>query len=358
MRRWLLAILAVLLAGLYWMTLPGPIDAAGWHPPQPPQMIGVLAPNRRLQEAELLALGQVVGPEDIAVDGQGRIYGGTQDGFIVRVLPDGAVERWVRTGGRPLGLDWDAQGNLIVADAYQGLLAVDTAGQISVLSTGADGIAFGFADDVDVASDGRIYFSDASHRFNQSEYVLDLLEMRPHGRLLVYDPADRSTRVLLDGLYFANGVALSRDEDFVLVNETWKYRIQRYWLKGERAGQHEVFIDNLPGFPDGVSANGRGTFWLALASPRKPSVDRMQTRPWMKNAVARLPAWMRPRAVDYGLVLSLDEDGQITGSYHDPGGDHIREVTSVEEHGGYIYLGTLGNDRIGRLALESAADSP
>jgi len=352
MRNWILVLILALIGSAYWLTSPGPVDAAAWQAPPAPEWTGPLSPNMRLREAELLARGKIFGPEDVAVDKLGRVYGGTQDGFILRVLADGTVERWVETGGRPLGLDWDREGNLVVADAYKGLLSIDPGGSIRVLSTGAAGVPFGFTDDVDVASDGLIYFSDASDRFNQSQYALDLLEMRPHGRLLVYDPSDGNTKVLLDGLYFANGVALSRDEDFLLVNETWKYRIQRYWLKGERTGQNEVFIENLPGFPDGVSANGRGTFWLAIISPRKENVDRMQTRPWMKNLVARLPMWMWPKAVEYGLVLSLDESGQITASYHDPGGEHLKEITSVEEVGGQIYLGSLGNDRIGRLRVD------
>lgn len=345
-------ILLVILVFFWWMAKPGHVDAAAWNPPQAPALAGPTAPNTALLDASLIALGKVWGPEDVAVDGQGRVYAGTQDGLIVRIDSAGQVETWVDTGGRPLGLDWDPRGNLIVADAYKGLLSIDPAGNLSVLSTGlADG-AFGFTDDVDAASDGLIYFTDASSKFGQGEYALDLLEFRPHGSLLVYDPKTGETRRLLDNLYFANGVALSSDESFLLVNETWKYRILRYWLKGERAGQHEVFIDNLPGFPDGVSGNGMGTFWVALPSPRKDDVDSMHTRPWLKNIVARLPKWMLPKAIEYGLVLALDEQGRIVASYHDPDGQHLREITSVEEHQGSIYLGSLGNDRIGQLVLK------
>jgi len=72
------------------------------------------------------------------------------------------------------------------------------------------------------ASDGSVYFSDASTKFENDKWVLDLLEAKPYGRLLKYDPITRKTTVLLDGLWFANGVALSAKEDFILICETWK----------------------------------------------------------------------------------------------------------------------------------------
>ena len=92
----------------------------------------------------------------------------------------------------------------------------------------------GFADDVDVARDGMIYFSDASSKFGPNEYMLDMLENRPHGRLLRYDPATKETSTLLDELYFANGVALSQNEDFVLVAETYRFRIHALLAQGRK----------------------------------------------------------------------------------------------------------------------------
>ena len=255
-------IIVLLLAGaaLYLALKTSPIDPLAWDAPAAPQMTGVLEPNDTLMKAELLGQGQLHGPEDTAVDSQGRVYAGLADGRVVRLDASGKVETFVDTGGRPLGMDFDAAGNLILADAWKGLLRIDPQGKVETLATEADGVPFAFTDDLDIASDGRIYFSDASSKFHQPDYILDLLEARPHGRLLRYDPSTGKTEVLLKDLYFANGVALSANEDFVLVNETYRYRITRYWLKGEKAGQHEVFIDNLPGLPDnlqGDRAQGR-----------------------------------------------------------------------------------------------------
>ncbi|MFG0583357.1 SMP-30/gluconolactonase/LRE family protein [Pseudomonas sp. zjy_9] len=346
-----LPVLLLLAAALYLALTPSPIDPLPWEAPEAPPMTAVLEPNDTLMKAELLARGQIHGPEDTAVDAQGRVYAGLHDGRVVRVLADDSVETFADTGGRPLGMDFDAAGNLILADAYKGLLRIDPQGRIEVLTTEADGLPFAFTDDLDIASDGIIYFSDASSRFQQPDYLLDLLEARPHGRLLSYDPSTGETRVLLDDLYFANGVALSANEDFVLVNETYRYRITRYWLKGERAGQHEVFIDNLPGLPDNLQGDRKGTFWVALPTPRKADADFLHRHPWLKAQLAKLPRALWPKAIPYGFAIALDENGKIVRSLHDTSGTHLRMVTSVKPVGDYLYFGSLDNDRIGKLPL-------
>ncbi|QRY78873.1 SMP-30/gluconolactonase/LRE family protein [Pseudomonas sp. PDNC002] len=346
----LVVLLAAALA-VYLALTPSPIDPLAWTPPKAPTLTGVMEPNDTLMKAELLAQGQIVGPEDTAVDSQGRVFAGLDDGRIVRIGADGKAETFVETGGRPLGLAFDKAGNLIVADAWKGLLEIDPQGKIRVLTDSADGIPFAFTDDLDIASDGRIYFSDASSRFHQPDYILDLLEARPHGRLLRYDPATGKTETLLKELYFANGVALSQNEDFVLVNETYRYRITRYWLKGEKAGQHDVFIDNLPGLPDNLASDRHGTFWVALPSPRKADADLIQQLPWLKRQLTKLPRAVLPKPVPYGLVIQVNEKGEIVRSLHDTSGQHLRMVTSAKPVNGMLYLGSLENDRIGRLTL-------
>ncbi|MED5609184.1 SMP-30/gluconolactonase/LRE family protein [Pseudomonas sp. JH-2] len=345
-----LLVLLVVAAAVYLAITPSPIDPVAWNPPPAPPMTGVLEPNDTLMKAELLGLGQVKGPEDTAVDAQGRLYAGLDDGRVVR-LDNGQVSTFAETGGRPLGMDFDAQGNLIVADAWKGLLKIDPRGQVSVLATEADGVPFAFTDDLDIASDGRIYFSDASSRFRQPDYILDYLETRPHGRLLRYDPATGKAETLLKDLYFANGVALSANEDFVLVNETYRYRIARYWLKGPKAGQQDIFIDNLPGLPDNLQGDRKGTFWVALPTPRKADADFILGQPWLKRQLTKLPRALLPKPVPYGLVIALDENGKIVRSLHDTSGQHLRMITSAKPVGDYLYFGSLENDRIGRLKL-------
>jgi sugar lactone lactonase YvrE len=339
-------------AAAYLIIAPSPIDPVAWEAPPIPLMSGALEPNDTLMKAELIGKGAIHGPEDTAVDAEGRLYASLHNGQVVRFGSDGQPAVFADTQGRPLGMDFDRQGNLIVADAYKGLLSINPQGQIRVLSTTAGGVPFAFTDDLDIASDGRIYFSDASDKFQQPDYLLDLLEARPHGRLLRYDPATDSTEVLLKDLYFANGVALSANEDFVLVNETYRYRISRYWLKGEKAGQHDIFIDNLVGLPDNLQGDRAGTFWVALPTPRLADTDLLHRHPWAKNLLAKLPRALWPKPQNYGLVLALNENGEITHSLHDTSGTHLRMITSAKPVGNYLYLGSLNNDRIGKLQIK------
>jgi len=350
--KYIYGFLLLVVAGiLFLMVIPSPIDSSAYDPPVAPALTGVLAPNEALRAVELLGKGLMNGPEDVAVDAEKRIYGGGQDGKIMRLLKDGTAEVFARTGGHPLGLHFDGQGNLIVCDAWKGLLSIDKEGVITTLATEAEGVPFFLTNDLDINAEGIIYFTDASYKFHQPDYKLDLLEAKPYGRFLSYDPRTKETRVLLRDLYFANGVALSKNEDFVVVNETYRYRIIRYWLKGEKAGTRDVFADNLPGFPDGISSDRKGVFLVAIPAPRNAMADTLHPYPFLKNLLAKFPRFLLPKAKSYGLVLVLDERGNIIRSLHDVGGIHVKEITSVQEHDGVLYLGNLHQDWVGRLKL-------
>ncbi|ARN73235.1 SMP-30/gluconolactonase/LRE family protein [Oceanicoccus sagamiensis] len=342
-----LVTLIIVIGGfLVW---PSPVDSVAWHVPvaKPLNMA-----SQSMADARIIPLSGA-GPEDIAVDSQGRIYGGLHDGRIIRIGLNGKEEVFATiNGGRPLGLHFDKQQNLIVADAWKGLLSFDQAGTMTVLSTESDGLPFLFTDDLDIASDGRIYFSDASYQYPQPDYILDLIESRPYGRLLRYDPSTGETETLLGGLYFANGIALSQNEDFVLVNETGRYRVSRYWLKGEKAGSTDTFIDNLPGYPDGISANRQGTFWLALPNPRSPQLDQLHSDPAAKNLMMKLPAWLHPLPPQQGHVLALNEQGEITARYLDSHGEKVWMVTSAQQEGNCLYLGSLEAPQIVVIELD------
>ena len=342
----------LLIAAAALVSLPSPINAVAVDVPGPRPFAGTLAANDTLQSTHIIRLpaGQR-GGEDVARDALGCLYTGTQDGSILRKCRYSDWETLANTGGRPLGLHFDDQQNLIIADAGKGLLALDPKGSLRVLADRYRGEKLGVTDDVDIGADGTIYFSDASNRYPLSAIVHDILDGRPSGRLFAYHPQTSALTLLADDLAFANGVAVAADQSFVLINETFRYRIRKLWLQGPRAGEQDIILDQLPGLPDGIARAADGTFWVAMYALRPAVVDRFHNQPWVKNQLAKLPAWLAPVPRPYGLILQINADGEILQSLHDRTAVAIGEITSVQPEADGLYLGTLHMDRIGRLNM-------
>jgi sugar lactone lactonase YvrE len=349
--RWIFAVVAVVvLAAVVLLLLPAPIDPVSWTPDPNPDLTGPFEPNMQLAEAERLLEGVGVGPEDIACAPAGARYTGFGDGRIVRFAADGSYTELANTGGRPLGMQLDTTGRLIVADAVRGLLAVSAQGEIEVLTDSVDGVRMKFVDDLDIAADGTVWFSDASMRHGYADSMHDFLEGRPTGRLLSYNPASGETRVHLDKLLFANGVALGPDDEYVLINETAAGRIHRLWLKGAKAGQRDLFASGLPGTPDNISFNGRDTFWVAMPMLRAGG-DALAGHPQLRKLLSHLPMEALGAAVTpYSFVIGLGLNGEVVQNLQDTNaGFHM--ITSANECDGSLYLGSVIEHSLARYPL-------
>jgi sugar lactone lactonase YvrE len=295
------------------------------------------------------------GPEDVVVDGEGRVVAGLEDGRIVRLAPaDGSVETLADTGGRPLGVELDADGSLVVCDAHRGLLRVDpgtgTVRELVGASELIDGRPLRVCNNAAIAQDGAIWFSDSSARFALEHWKGDLIEHSGTGRLLRRDPGGR-VEVMLSGLHFANGVALAADESFVVVAETGAYRLTRLWLSGPDAGRSDVLVDNLPGFPDNIARGSDGLIWIAIGSPRNATLDLLAPRPpVLRKMLWALPEALLPKPADTVWVQAVDERGRLV---HDlqtttPG---FSMVTGVREHAGAVWLGSLQSAAIATFTM-------
>jgi len=333
------------MTAAYLFLWPLPIEPESWTPPSAPPP----SANAGLAGVEVLE-PSLPAPEAVTFDADGRLVTGLLDGRIVRFTPNGSdVTVLAETGGRPLGLKYDGAGRLFVADANRGLLAVGSQGQVETLATELGGQRLRLVDDLDVGKDGAVYFSDATTRWLLAQYKMDVIEHRPSGRLLVYRP-DRGVELVLGGLYFANGVALAPDESYVLVAETMSYRIRRIHLRGPRAGQHDVFVDNLPGFPDNITwSPARRAFWIALATPREPAIDMLGPWPFARKALARLPEMLQPAIKRHAWALAVDEAGRTIADVQDVSPTSYSPLTSVIERDGFLYLGSFVHHGVGRV---------
>jgi sugar lactone lactonase YvrE len=329
------------------------IDPIRWQPPPAPALEGRWARNTALADLTTLPVPGI-GPEDVAVDAEGRYVTGLDDGRICRVSEDGRhLEVVADTGGRPLGIEHTDGGDLIVADAHRGLLRVDPrSGDVETLVDEVDGRRLRFTNNATVHPDGSILFTDSSLRFGIDHFKADLLEHSATGRLLRWRP-DGEVEVLIEGLAFANGVALTHGGDAVVLAETAAYRLTRRWLAGERAGQQEVLLDNLPGFPDNLSTGPSGTIWVAIASTRNRVLDLLLPRtPALRKVAWALPDSLQPAEAKVAFVIGLDEDGAITHNLQGPG-DRFHYVTGVREHDGHLLLGSLVEGALARTKISS-----
>jgi ribose transport system permease protein len=324
------------------------------------------AMNERLRDVEIIGLGEVDGPEDVILDADDNLYCSVRQGDIIRFLAPDYVRREVysHVGGRPLGMAFDKGGALVVCIAGMGLYRVDKQRNIHKLTAETnrtrlsviDDSRMRLADDLDIAPDGKVYFSEATIRYGFEEWVVDALEGRGNGRIIRYDPATGSTRTMVRNLLFANGMCMAHDNTSVLFAETWGCRVSRYWLEGPKAGRTEIVIPDLPGYPDNINRGSRGTYWVALAGTRTPTYDLAMTMPAFRRRMARRVAgdeWLFPN-VNVGCVVHFDEAGRVLESLWDLDGKNHPAITSMREHRGYLYLGGVTNNRIGRIRLANA----
>ena len=321
-----------------------PVNAVSWSPPCNPGLTGIFATNQALSAITEVPVGTA--PEHVACDAQGRLYTSLDGGAVLRSDTQGKWIELGNTAGRPLGLRPDGQSGLWIADSMAGLLHMDANGDITLLATNLDGVPLRFVDDLDVDSNGRIWFSDASQRFDYAQVALDFFEGSRTGRLLRYDPATQQTEVMMSGLFFANGVTLGPNEDYVLVNETGMGRVHRLWLKGERAGEQDVFIDELPGTPDNIRFDGENTFWIAMPSLRA-SLDSLASLPRLRALLSFLPIpLLEAAAQPASFVIGVNLEGEVIHNLQDQD-NPFHYITGVTPCGDKLYLGSLETEAIG-----------
>ena len=331
-----------------------------WTPAPKPMFAAETALNEKLSTAEKIALDGWCGPEDIVFDGAGNLFCGVHakndfaDGRILKIAPTGQAEVFYDARSWVAGLHFDPNGNLVALSHREGLISISPDKKATVLANkDENGKPFLIPNGLDIAADGKIYFSNTSEisAYNIKYGRKVILEQRPIGGLYCFDPKTNHVKTLIQGTFFGNGVVLSQDERFVLMVETSRYRVLRYWLKGDKTGQTEIFMDNLPGFPNGISIREDGSFWLGFSTKRNDALDKIHPKKGMKKLVYALPNFMQPKAEKFGMVMNVSPEGKILQTFFDTTGSTMPEAGAVKEHQGYLYLGGDVVPHIGKYKL-------
>jgi adipocyte plasma membrane-associated protein len=230
---------------------------------------------------------------------------------------------------------------------------------------------------VAVAKNGDLYFTDSTSDFTYDKVILAFIA-NPSGRLIHFERKTGKLTVLIDNLWFANGVVLSPNEDFIVVSDLARSKLVKYWLKTEKAGESETFAEGLPGTPDNLTPDKNG-IWVALpmtADPQNPYLAQSTAQlPLVRKFQLRLMSLLDllfttidsffpndfckyvaasigngefvkfmfpPRAT----ILRLDWNGNIIAAYHSFNG---AVYTHVLEMNGHLYLGSISHDFIAKV---------
>jgi ribose transport system permease protein len=338
-------------------------------PPSTEPGTGAFAQNDRLRDVTLIGLGRIEAPEDVILDRHDNLYAGSRHGDIMRFkAPDyQEMEVFAHIGGQPLGMAFDRADNLYVCIGGMGLYRITPDRRVEKatdetnrsLTSVNDDSRLRLADDLDIADDGRIFFSEATVRYEMDEWPVDGLEARGNGRIICYNPADGTTHTVLRGLKFPNGICIASDGRSILFAETFGCSIKRLWFDGPDKGKVETVIDNLPGYPDNINLASDGNYWLAMVGMRSPALDLAWKMPGFRKRMGKqvpIDEWLFPN-INTGCVIKFNERGEVLESLWDLRGLNHPMITSMREHRGYLYLGGIANNRIGRYKLAGADPS-
>lgn len=327
-----------------------------------------------ISSVTVIGSGVLNGPETIAIDSQGFLYTGINDGSIKRIDPvtyeittyaftlpllanrtNCGQLAYESVCGRVLGMKFDSADNLYAVDAYFGLVKFPRSNPHNVqrLSNSSNGVPFKLTNALIIdKAEKYIYFTDTSPVYPRTAFVTILLEALPQGRLLRYDIHAGTTTTLLDNLVFGNGIAFNSDQSFIVIAETSPKRLLRYYVTGPLAGTLEVFTADLHAYPDNVEFDSvSGNFLVGCYSTQSGEVDYAIQHPSLANTMAAyVPATATLALItNRGVVKVVDQNGNVAKTLEDSTGILIDRVSEGKRSGNNIYLGSVMNSFLGQV---------
>lgn len=196
---------------------------------------------------------------------------------VTRISLDGSDVSQVAATGLPQGLAPHQDGSIWVLDNDPAacIMRVTLDGASEVVLSEVEGRAMLLTNDLCFGPDGHLYVTDSG--MTMADWVVDGA-VRPDyqtaafdGRVYQVDLAERSARILDDGIRFTNGIAFGPD-GHLYVNEMISGDIVRYrFVDGAPSGEREHFANVMRddwegGFrgPDGMAFGADGRLYCAV----------------------------------------------------------------------------------------------
>jgi hypothetical protein len=253
-----------------------------------------------------------------------------------------------------------------------------------------------FFNDLDVLPNGDIIFSDSSHKYARWQNRQEVLDGAPRGRLVLFSVTDFKFHLKLCGLHFPNGVQqmmvndASKNERNVMVSDSARFRLMKVninhpFLDGDTSfinekkrsysafsscNEHgslfhalkkpnsyedfgvEILTDSLPGFTDNIrydvwsskfsesttsTSEDKHYYFISMgAHSFKPFslLHFIYQRTWIRDLLGKFVPmkYIEHFLARYGLVVIINEKGEIITSLHDTTGKGSAFISQMERN--------------------------
>ena len=204
--------------------------------------------------------------EAILVDRGSLVYGCTPAGFLYRVAPDGQVETvaTLPEGSIPNGFAMDVRGSIFYCClGKRGVMRISPGGAVSMFAERAGTTAINTPNFCSFDAEGNLYVSISSVAAEDfAGLERDLMTPHPTGALVRIRP-DGDAELVAEGLFFANGTAISPAEDAIFVLQSATRDCVRLPIaKDGTVGKAEIFSRDFPSIPDGMAFDVEGRLYV------------------------------------------------------------------------------------------------
>lgn len=220
-----------------------------------------------------------------------------------------------------------------------------------------------FCNDLAISRDGkRIYWSEPFAYPGASMgggAVAEAISLGENGMLWRMDLETGVVSLIAQGYSFIDGVLLEYDKDSkvessVLVTETIKFDIVRFYLTGDKVGKDEVVLKDLPGMPDGLDRDKDGNILIGMLKKRSGFNNALYAHPFLRSFMLRMPLGVLSRAGGTStgiMILSKDASTPLYSTIHS--GSKMSDISVLVAYEDRLYMPRFDRKTTGLYSIEN-----